>query len=47
MKDKMCPLQLDNLLIRLGKDQGYKTWEEWDQVLHSFCSGLEENWEEN
>ena len=45
-KDRIDPIEMTDLLIRLGKDQGYKNWEEWDQVLHSFCSSLEYNWEE-
>ena len=38
--DKMRPDELDDLLTQLGKDQGYKTAEEWDDYLHSYCSSL-------
>tara|TARA_B100001564_G_scaffold310379_1_gene282022 strand:+ start:119 stop:274 length:156 start_codon:yes stop_codon:yes gene_type:complete len=38
--DKMRPHELDNLLSKLGKDQGYNTPEKWDDYLHSYCSSL-------
>ncbi len=38
--DKMFPHELDNLLNQLGKDQGYKTAEEWDDYLHQYCSSI-------
>ena len=45
-KDKMRPDELDNLLNQLGKDQGYKTAEEWDRFLHSYCSSIVDDPEE-
>ena len=39
-KDKLDHFELENLLTQLGKDQGFKTPEEWDEVLHDYCSSL-------
>ena len=33
------PYDLNNVLSQLGKDQGY-TPEEWDEVLHDYCTSL-------
>ena len=33
------PFDLNNMLSQLGKDQGY-TPEEWDEVLHDYCTSL-------
>ena len=44
--NKMRPHELDDLLLQLGKDQGYGV-AEWDRYLHSFCSSLSYKWEEN
>ena len=39
-KDELGYFGLKDLLNQLGKDQGYKTAEEWDDYLHSYCSSL-------
>ena len=39
-KDKLGHFELINLLNQLGKDQGFKTPEEWDDVLHDYCTHI-------
>ena len=39
-KDELDYFGLKNLLNQLGRDQGYRTPEEWDRVLHDYCTYL-------
>ena len=39
-KDDLGYFGLKDLLNKLGKDQGYRTAEDWDDFLHSYCSSL-------
>ena len=45
-KDELGYFGLKDLLNQLGKDQGYKTAEDWDDFLHSYCSSLLDGTEE-
>ena len=45
-KDELGYFGLKDLLNQLGKDQGYKTAEDWDSFLHSYCSSLLDGTEE-
>ena len=45
-KDELSYFELKDLLNQLGKDQGYKTAEEWDSFLHSYTSSIVDNPEE-
>ena len=38
--DELGYFGLKDLLNQLGKDQGYKTAEEWDDYLHQYCSSI-------
>ena len=39
-KDELGYFGIKELLNQLGRDQGYRTPEAWDMVLHDYCEYL-------